>query len=542
MSLPNTPFLTHHSLTINTLSPVHIGCGEDYEPTNYVMDEQALFYFNLPAVVDCFSAEDVRELNAINNSREPLLRIQNFFKLRKDLLIDKAEHMRPVSQEAHEKYQKAAGKAVNVEQSGKKVSNALEIARTAFNPHNQQPILPGSSIKGAIRTALLDLINKGKKTSYQAKEERKLEADLFQGSFASDPMRLIKVADASFNHHENALLPRVLFETNVKRNINVAQKDSGQLSLMCEALPEFAAAAFAAQISVQDLQGKKSKKGQDNPSVCFSTTDIIQACNRFYWTIFRNELDRFKKRGCLNATWETHAYQLLELLKPFKEANAGMILRIGRHSGAESITLDGVRDIKIMQGKGNKPRYQASSTTDWLAGDKEKSEANLMPFGWVFVDFNEPELQSAREKLHQFLTDASQKRLQEQQQVFSGFAKRQQAAQAQRAALAEKQRQQEEARLAEEQAEQAKQQALAVMSEEERSIALIADRVASGQDKGVAGGVLASDLAKLCEQAASWSPELKQKLLPVTKTACAHLGIDIKGNKKWKPRIKGLEE
>ena len=38
-------------------------------PPTMWMDEQALFYFNLPAVVDCFSAEDVRELNAINNSQ-----------------------------------------------------------------------------------------------------------------------------------------------------------------------------------------------------------------------------------------------------------------------------------------------------------------------------------------------------------------------------------------------------------------------------------------------------------------------------------------
>ena len=215
------------------------------------------------------------------------------------------------------------------------------------------------------------------------------------------------------------------------------------------------------------LQGKKAKRARQ-PQCVFSTTDIIQACNRFYWTIFRNELDRFQKRGCLNATWgNPRLPTIVKLLKPFK-ANAGMILRIGRHSGAESITLDGVRDIKIMQGKGNKPRYCGQFHHRLAGRDKEKSEANR-PFGWVLSTLMSQNYK-VREKNYQFLTDASSKRLQEQQQVFSGFAKRQQTAQAQRAALAEKQRQQEEARLAEEQTEQTKQQALAVMSEEERPL------------------------------------------------------------------------
>ena len=32
-------------ITISTLSPVHIGCGMDYEPTNYVMDDDCLYPF-----------------------------------------------------------------------------------------------------------------------------------------------------------------------------------------------------------------------------------------------------------------------------------------------------------------------------------------------------------------------------------------------------------------------------------------------------------------------------------------------------------------
>lgn len=38
-------FMKRYELVISTLSPVHIGCGEDYEPTNYVMDGGCLYLF-----------------------------------------------------------------------------------------------------------------------------------------------------------------------------------------------------------------------------------------------------------------------------------------------------------------------------------------------------------------------------------------------------------------------------------------------------------------------------------------------------------------
>ena len=34
------------TLHITPLSPVHVGIGEDYEPTNYVMEDEALFAFD----------------------------------------------------------------------------------------------------------------------------------------------------------------------------------------------------------------------------------------------------------------------------------------------------------------------------------------------------------------------------------------------------------------------------------------------------------------------------------------------------------------
>jgi hypothetical protein len=65
----------------------------------------------------------------------------------------------------------------------------------------------------------------------------------------------------------------------------------------------------------------------------------------------------------------------------------GPLLRLGRHSGAECVTIEGHRQIKIMQGKGQPPKTEKEATTLWLAADHPKPQPNqrrdLKPFGWV---------------------------------------------------------------------------------------------------------------------------------------------------------------
>jgi len=67
------------------------------------------------------------------------------------------------------------------------------------------------------------------------------------------------------------------------------------------------------------------------------------------------------------------------------QINKGVPLRIGRHSGAECVTVEGYRHIKIMQGKGKSPKFKDHATTIWLSSDSRKPQnnANLKPFGWA---------------------------------------------------------------------------------------------------------------------------------------------------------------
>jgi CRISPR-associated protein Csm5 len=135
------------------------------------------------------------------------------------------------------------------------------------------------------------------------------------------------------------------------------------------------------------------------------------------------------------------------------------LLRVGRHSGAESVTLNGVRDIKIMEGKGPDGRNKSSNSnaakTLWLAAVTKDQSTKLLPFGWVLVELQsiaapimdwpelkgacEPHLANARalaaklaanqSKIEQARRDAEKKRREEAEQdrlLVEGDKRRQQ--------------------------------------------------------------------------------------------------------------------
>ena len=63
------------------------------------------------------------------------------------------------------------------------------------------------------------------------------------------------------------------------------------------------------------------------------------------------------------------------------------LVRLGRHSGAEAVTIEGNRNIKINLG-GGRSKYTESSTTLWLASEyaRPKTNNSLTPFGWAVLE------------------------------------------------------------------------------------------------------------------------------------------------------------
>lgn len=428
-----------YRLLITPLSPVHIGTGESFEPTNYVIEDGALHAFDTGAAVQAMSAKDRAELLKVASCRpgaEMLTKIQGFFYQRRESLIAFANQRIPVLPGVAKLYAQRVSQAANREADGGKVVNKLEIDRTGSNPVTRLPMLFGSSLKGAIRTALLDQRNGGKrlqKDPQSGNEEKSLQLQqrLFQyraGKFELDPMRLVQLADAPWVASDGLPASQIQLAVNRKKApvtdssgvLRKSKADSLYQTLEC--LPGWRYRALAGQLSIQSLAALDADGRHDaklpKRELRFSARNIAQACNAFYTPILKAEIDLMTERGYHDESWVKSIWQLLKASEAAMQRGDVFLLRVGRHSGAESVTLNGARDghIKIMLGKDpatGKPQSSCESEprTLWLAARDQDQTNGLLPFGWLLIELHvvtapAPDWSNLREACEPYLADA----------------------------------------------------------------------------------------------------------------------------------------
>ena len=388
----------HYRFAITPLSPVHMGTDDDYEPTGYVIDGGALFEFDAIAALQALPENERKRLDQILSGKptDRMLReVQGFFYNNRERLIVHSRRQVRVNETIEKFYQSRVGRVAQHEHGGRKVQNRLEIERTAWNPVSGEPILPGSGLKGAIRTALLNEVNDGRRPK-RNERNRDLQNRLFgfrSGKFELDPMRLIRLSDAPLREG-GQLSTEVFFALNrkkrpVEKNGALVQSRAEQQGLyqLLECLPPLHPRAFSGTLEILDPNGI-GRPGYTTPEKRFTLSDIARACNRFYRPIFDAELQLLRRRGYVDDAWASRMERLLERLAPTLDADRAFLLRAGRHSGAESVTLKGVRSIKIMKGKREKPDYLDSAKTLWLAGHERQAQRGLLPFGWLLVEID----------------------------------------------------------------------------------------------------------------------------------------------------------
>jgi CRISPR-associated protein Csm5 len=390
--------LDHYDkLAITPLSPVHLGTGSDYEPTGYVIDEGALYEFDGLGALRVLPDSRRRELDRILSGKatpEMLRAVQAFFHQNRECLIAVSRKQVRVNPSVEAFYTERVGKVTQHETGGRKVQNRLEIERTAWNPTSGAPILPGSGLKGAIRTALLDRVNKGGRLDHPGETNRELQNRLFQfkaGKFELDPMRLVRLADASPAEEQHSAT-QVFFAVNrkkqpVEKNGTLLQSQAEQKGLyqLLECLSPMRPRGFAGTLVIQEVGA--TERPDKTPRLRFSLDDIAHACNAFYGPILERELELLRNRAFVDERWAKSLETMLASVAPRLSQGRAFLLRVGRHSGAESVTLNGLpRSIKIMKGKGEKPDYLDHAKTVWLAGHERQAQRGLLPFGWLLVE------------------------------------------------------------------------------------------------------------------------------------------------------------
>jgi CRISPR-associated protein Csm5 len=346
---------------IKTVSPLHVGCDEAYEPMGFVVDEtqNKLTAFDPVTLISMMDEKDKKRFSEIcsKGTVESILEIYKFLRRRQANGRTVALCSGFVSH-----YNRTLSMSVNNRAMIQKELNNFAISRTSFLSADNRPYIPGSAVKGSLRTAFLNLVGQRQQLSTPKGKNaaKELEKNLLSyNELATDPFRLVKVSDFM---PVGSVETRIVYAVDIKKSSGLSAKGPFQILETIEP-----GAIFCGKIVVEKpLSAGAIKKP-------ISLEALLDSGKNFYSKEHRREQEELKVAGAF-----THDGMFSQQSMP---------IRIGRHSGAESVTIEGHRDIKIMGGKGKKDRWDDHATTIWLSSEKSRPDnvANCRPFGWAEV-------------------------------------------------------------------------------------------------------------------------------------------------------------
>jgi CRISPR-associated protein Csm5 len=381
-------------LRVHVITPVHVGCDEVYEPTGFVIDQdkQTMVSFDPLAFIKSLSAQDRDKFSSIC-MRGDVSSILDIYKFIAD--ANRANKIKgkdiEITKGLSEHYQKVNGLFSRDKNASREI-NQFIINRTSFNPQKGDPYIPGSSIKGSLRTAYLsrlaaenNIVNFWDKAGdsrkfpnekykmIDSRMAREFEKKLLQGDFSSDPFRLVRISDFI---PVGKVKTKIVYAVNRKKK--KSERPAGGPFQILEVIKEHS--IFEGSINLQSPEAGSPVKTP------VKMEKILSSTNEFYQKIFSIDEEALKEIGANHKGCRENKEIFSGIL-----GKKAFLLRIGRHSGAESVTIEKNRMIKIMQGKNpreNPPKFLDHATTLWLASDssKPRSDDGLTPFGWTILE------------------------------------------------------------------------------------------------------------------------------------------------------------
>lgn len=306
-----------YKMTLIPLTAVHIGTGTTIEPYEYVIADQ-LHKFDTGRLLSLLDEQDQERL--LNYSMTDMSAMRRFIREKVRLITEIEEYAIRVSPKALQTYEERLGNM----QSDLSVSPVIRSGSV--------PFMPGSSVKGAIRTAML--FSQSKKPVRET-DARKLEAETFgyarysEGSYQGfdltrDPFRHIKVSDST-KVHESTVLRAITVYT--KRNERWREDMTMLRETTLSLLADNSQIAFPLRLSLDGTEQKRPN-GPD------SLGNIVQACNDFYSLHLKEEakyLSIFPEPASWYEALQDRASNLPE---------STCIIRLGWGSGFDGMTIN----------------------------------------------------------------------------------------------------------------------------------------------------------------------------------------------------------
>ena len=350
-----TAYIEKRVFKLKLLTPVHISDGyeDDLIPTEYVVtDSGQLHKIDLSKLIQHIPEDRMVMLNEYLE-HEDIIGIRNFVKLlwkeNRYLFSDSIEY----SMNAGD----LQGYYANLEDE----NEACQLTVTPFIRTAKRAFIPGSSVKGAIRTAFITELFKNEKIAYALnspninKKAQTLEANTLHYSYrnnkgrpkvnmAKDPFKALKVSD-SFLPPNNSIIKKVL----VVRKINDSQFDIAGMKEM-KRFSELINKGVEVDLEIRLDSRYFGNSRSIGRRISFE--HVASSCRAFYERVLMHE----KKVFFNNFDKEVGQSRISELYDQFLSCNTSedsFILRIGKHSGRNSLSFN-LRNKKGVEPKSRK--------------------------------------------------------------------------------------------------------------------------------------------------------------------------------------------
>jgi len=344
--------LDYYRVKLHILSPIHVGTGQELDPFSFVIHDNQLYLFDLIKWIDLYPEKN--ELYSMMDS-DNFAQVRSF--IAENLDIDKTVICSiPVeSQDLLKTYKRAIQE--------RDPSNQVLINPMPRNEVRAVAYIPGSSIKGAIRTAIANrFVKAAAVTAEDSRRGRGYYDEKIFGRIFEDPMRLLKVSDVPLADSGTTIVEASEFSLNPdksstpKGHVEVAQN-------LCLSKKEI---TYALRFSMApfEMHGK-----------LVNLEFLLDSLYRFYVPKYEEEFLKFyePQRAAAIRKGIAPMNQVVEGLKTNET-----ILRMGHFSHVECVTLDGVRKPRTRRGNDGRPLPWGTTRT--LAN-------GLYPFGWAKLEF-----------------------------------------------------------------------------------------------------------------------------------------------------------
>lgn len=389
-------------MTLMMLGPVHTGSGQVLSPLDYVVrqEKDGVIWFYAIDTARMFSGLTDRQrsdLDSATKTGNPAAGMRRFVAS----IFDPAKHAiwqcqadetllklcQPSGAEGGRSSGGGRGQRSGGERGGEhndrpaEPPSVLTMTRTG---QKGDPYLPGSSIKGAIRTAWLwHRAGAGQAMPGLQAQAGQMKGDIFEAEVLgyrvqlggpeqgidttdphADPLRSLRVGDATLVPDSNVIERVVIYEGEGKSGSREPMFVDATFSGL-EGEPIYATGSMSINRQLQThavpegLRSEAGRRWRWPKAVAEEITaeQILDACRRFYLENLNHEFDRFYKNSRYLRPIGEKLVQMAQQLRP-NEA----LLRIGRFSHLENMTV--------------RPYAGGQGRTRGLAGA-------LRPMGWV---------------------------------------------------------------------------------------------------------------------------------------------------------------